>query len=371
MEKRRKYKDLTGLFFGDWEVIRLDSNVEKTYPVRFICRCKCGSEHSVISGTLTSGKSNGCSKCRGIKQQKVSDDALIECYSRLKSVWKVAKEVGICGQTVYERLSSRGVQVAINVFTDDDKFFLIEHYKNYLLEGKLQQLAVKMGRTKQFICRKAKTLGLTDISRKKSLLANFEPTIKPGYWKNKQHPKGMAGKKHTKEVLEKLSEMSKKSQAKINEDPDKRSTIVKKMIETKHAKGNLVLPRQKTTWKADWREIGGKRKYFRSRWEANYARYLEFLKVQNQISDWEHEPEVFWFEGIKRGCVSYLPDFRVTELNGTFTYHEVKGWMDDRSKTKIKRMAIYHPSVILKIIDAKWFKNNNKTLTAIIYGWET
>src|SRR5205807_723233 len=181
-------------------------------------------------------------------------------------------------------------------------------------------------------------------------------------------PKGMAGKKHTPEVLARLSEISKANQAKLNSDPDKLAAKVKKMIQTKHENENLINPRQKQTWKAGWREIGGKRKYFRSRWEANYARYLEFLKVQNQITDWEHEPEVFWFEGIKRGCVSYLPDFKVTELNGSFTYHEVKGWMDDRSKTKIRRMQIYHPSIILKIIEANWFKNNNKTLTSIIYG---
>ena len=89
--------------------------------------------------------------------------------------------------------------------------------------------------------------------------------------------------------------------------------------------------------KSGWREIGGIRKYYRSRWEANYARYLEFLKVNGEIEKWEHEPETFWFEGIKRGVMSYLPDFRVTEKNGDIVFHEVKGWMDARSITKIKR----------------------------------
>ena len=40
---------------------------------------------------------------------------------------------------------------------------------------------------------------------------------------------------------------------------------------------------------------------------------LEWLKKNKQIKKWEHEPETFWFEGIMRGCRSYLPDFRVTE----------------------------------------------------------
>lgn len=134
--------------------------------------------------------------------------------------------------------------------------------------------------------------------------------------------------------------------------------------------GTLNTNRECCSWKAAWREIGGKRKYFRSRWEANYAYYLEFLKSKGEIKEWEHEPETFWFEKIKRGCRSYLPDFRVTANDGSISYHEVKGWMDDRSKTKIKRMKIYHPKVVLLIFDGTWFKKNTKTLKTIVPGWE-
>lgn len=129
-------------------------------------------------------------------------------------------------------------------------------------------------------------------------------------------------------------------------------------------------PRIGATWKCGWREVGGQRCYFRSRWEANYARYLQFLLEKNQITKWEHEPETFWFEKIKRGCRSYLPDFRVTEPNGSIVYHEVKGWMDDRSKTKIKRMGIYHPTVRLIVIDAKPYKEIQKKLSSLLPGWE-
>jgi hypothetical protein len=304
-----------------------------------------------------------------MSKQKIPNEQLIESYGRLNNIWQVAKEVGLCGQSVHERLIKLGLKLQNPKWTDDEKFFLIEHYSNYLLDGRLQELADKMGRTKQFICRKAKLIGLTNISRQKKLLANFKPNITD--WSKIPHPRGMKDKKHTDETLKVLSEKSKELQAKIDAEPGRRESVSKKMVMTKHERGNLVIPRQKQTWKADWREIGGKRKYFRSRWEANYARYLEFLKVQKQILEWDHEPDVFWFDGIKRGCVSYLPDFKVTELNGSFSYHEVKGWMDDRSKTKIRRMGIYHPDVILRIIDAAWFKKNNRTLTSIIYGWET
>lgn len=107
-----------------------------------------------------------------------------------------------------------------------------------------------------------------------------------------------------------------------------------------------------------WREIGGKRVYFRSGWEMKYAYYLEWQKKFRIIKDWEHEPKTFWFEGIKRGCVTYLPDFKVTFLDGTHEWIEVKGYMDAKSKTKIKRFAKYYPQERLRIVDAAWFAKN-------------
>jgi hypothetical protein len=118
-----------------------------------------------------------------------------------------------------------------------------------------------------------------------------------------------------------------------------------------------------------WHEIGGQRIFARSRWEANYAYYLEFLKGRGTIQAWEHEPDTFWFDKIKRGVRSYLPDFKVTYADGSVTYHEVKGWMDPRSLTKIKRMAKYHPKVRMFVADAAWFKKNARTMAGLVPGW--
>jgi hypothetical protein len=138
-----------------------------------------------------------------------------------------------------------------------------------------------------------------------------------------------------------------------------------------NARNISVTNRDAASWKAGWREIGGKRNYYRSRWEANYARYLQWLQDRGEIIGWEHEPETFWFDGIKRGCVSYLPDFRVIERNGTVEYHEVKGWMDERSLTKIRRMAKYHPAVVLIVIDAPQYRAIARDAAVLIDGWES
>lgn len=301
-------------------------------------------------------------------RKKASDLQLAESYNRLNNLWMVAEEFSMCGQSVHERLVKMGIKLRNPKFTEKEKDFLIHNYNTYLLKGKLSELALELGRSKPFICRKARALNLTNINRSKKLLANYIPPCPD--WNKRPHPRGMKGKKHTPETLALLSIRSIESQSIINNDKEKRYNITRKTLETKHKNGVFVNARPHTTWKSGWREIGGKRKYFRSMWEANYARYLDFLKTNKQIIEWEHEPDVFWFDGIKRGCVSYLPDFKVTELNGAVVYHEVKGWMDDRSKTKIKRMCIYHPEAILIIIDAKWFKSNNKKLSTIIKGWE-
>lgn len=125
------------------------------------------------------------------------------------------------------------------------------------------------------------------------------------------------------------------------------------------------------------RSSGGRRAdlgglYVRSTWEANYARFLNLLVAQRKILRWEYEPHTFWFESIKRGTRSYQPDFKVYLLDGTHEWHEVKGWMDPKSKTKLARMARYYPDEKVVVIAQGWFRQARRGgLAACIPGWET
>ena len=94
--------------------------------------------------------------------KKASDEQVVEAYERLGSVWKAAAELGMCGQSVHERLAKLGVDMSQNLFTEEDAKYMAERYDVYRNAGQLQTLADEMGRTKQFICRKAKELGITD-----------------------------------------------------------------------------------------------------------------------------------------------------------------------------------------------------------------
>lgn len=98
--------------------------------------------------------------------KKATDDQIRDAYERTGSVWKSAKELGMCGQSVHERLVRMGIDTSKNIFTREDDDYLTERYVVYRDAGQLQVLADEMGRTKQFICRQAKRLGLTDPHRK-------------------------------------------------------------------------------------------------------------------------------------------------------------------------------------------------------------
>lgn len=109
--------------------------------------------------------------------------------------------------------------------------------------------------------------------------------------------------------------------------------------------------------------------YVRSRWESNWAHYLNWLVAKGEITSWAYEVDTFEFERIKRGVRFYTPDFKVTNLNGSIEYHEVKGYMDQKSRTKLSRMARYHPTVTIVVIDRAAYRAVAQW-KALIPDWE-
>lgn len=101
----------------------------------------------------------------------------------------------------------------------------------------------------------------------------------------------------------------------------------------------------------------GKRYFFRSGWEMRYAAHLDVLLKGKAIKDWTYEEDTFWFEKIRRGVRSYTPDFKIYYKDDSVEYHEVKGYMDAKSKTKLNRMRIYYPEVKIIVIGSKEIKD--------------
>lgn len=286
-------------------------------------------------------------------KQKATDQQILDAYARTKNVKKAGLLLGMCGQSVHERLVKLGVSTPVHVFTPAEDEILRLRYASHADCGTLAALAAQIGRTKHLLARRAQALGLTDKNRRRPYLAEGVSIRTKTWIAENGHPRGMAGKTHSETTKDAMSQQS------FN-----RWHALPKSVRV------AMSDKAKVSWKQGWREIGGQRIYFRSAWEANYARYLEWLLARGEIIKWEHEPETFWFEKIRRGTRSYLPDFRVVERGGAVHFHEVKGWMDAASKTKIKRMAKYHPAVSLIVIDAKAYKAIAKTMRPLIGGWE-
>lgn len=242
------------------------------------------------------------------------------------------------------------------------------------VEGQAKAARAKVGKKRPEHSEAMKSLHKMGRGAFALLTPEKRKTTTQKMWESKKrldpewHPRGMLGKKHTDNCKEIIGEKSKKAWRGMT--AQKKQERLVKIAKARSQKGTYTIPRPHATWKGGWRNIGGVNKYYRSRWEANYARYLQWLQERGEILSWTHEPKVFWFEGVKRGTVSYLPDFCVVEKNGEEAYHEVKGWMDKRSATKLKRMKKYHPSVRIVLIAAKEYKSISAAVSKIIKDWE-
>jgi hypothetical protein len=293
------------------------------------------------------------------RKTKATNEQIIESYSRLNNVWKVAKEFGMCGQSVHERLSNLGVINKMRKMTIRELSQIKEVYESGIIrgDGKLEKLSQEINRTIPFISRFAREMGLTTYSRKHTnKLREMQAKNMKLFYKTHTHPKGFLNHTHNKQAREKIAY----------------SSVLKWMSITKKEHLARVMKARKTTmergsemhsagdskksWKAQWLQVGPHYHYFRSSWEIIYAQYLQEKWDNEEIRYWEPEESTFWFEDSSSNVRSYKPDFTVYENDYSESFHEVKGYMDDRSKKCLELMAKEYPNIKLIVIDSKRFK---------------
>lgn len=275
----------------------------------------------------------------------------------------------MCGQSVHARLTRLGLVKPPVRFSDAEDARLRSEYAAHANAGTLAVLAGSFGRDKALICRRARILGLTDRNRKKPYLSESISKRSREWHLRNPHPRGATGLRHTEEAKAATKAGWNAWWDGLNDE--QRSDHTLRQMKAKAAKrGSLATRRPHSTWKAGWREIGGIRAYYRSRWEANYARYLEWSRERGEISGWQHEPEIFWFAEINCGVRSYLPDFRVWENDGSSRLHEVKGWMDDRSRTCLGLMARHYPHEPIILVGSRQYRRIERDVSFLIAGWE-
>ena len=265
-------------------------------------------------------------------------------------------------------------------WAEDEIKYLEVNYKSY----NLREISKYLSRSKTEVCRKAKELGIERNHKKSENPKGKTPwrvkyahlkkspdeifAIRSRNTKNNQskygHPRGMLGKPHSEKFKENLSERTKKYWSEVTEQQLDDRRLKQRTTKIKNGTLNPMLHRSNPYSRAK----GGKRKdlnntYFRSSWEANIARYFNFVGTK-----WEYEPKTFVFDTIKRGSVSYTPDFYLPEED---RWVEIKGWMDKKSITKLNRFKKYYPEEFLKleVIGAEEYKAYKK-YERLIPGWE-
>jgi hypothetical protein len=97
--------------------------------------------------------------------------------------------------------------------------------------------------------------------------------------------------------------------------------------------------------------------YFYSRWEANYARLLNYLKIK-----WTYEPKTF-----NLGLQNYTPDFYLPSQD---MYVEVKNFLWKYSKIRDENFRKLYPDIKLQLLlKSDYLKLENK-YAHLIKNWE-
>lgn len=100
---------------------------------------------------------------------------------------------------------------------------------------------------------------------------------------------------------------------------------------------------------------------FKSATEANFARIMEFLGIK-----WKYEERAFSFSDYKTKPFIYLMDFEITSPGGfrgiDCQYIEVKGYMDARSRNKLRRLKKCYPAEAAKTIVVIYAKSKKKDI---------
>lgn len=252
-----------------------------------------------------------------------------------KAIRNKAYKLGISGRNNW---SKKEVKQLVKLYNENNKRGDLN----------LDDFANKVGRLKSNVCRKAKKLGLTNQNRKLN---------KEEIDKLKESGKKQWNNLSLKEKLKVKNNLTKMRHKGVNKKIYHCKNCGKKILrypcENKgknifcslNCKGVYAVKYKKGSVYSNTKS--GKREdlddqYFRSSWEANYARYLNFIGEK-----WEYEPKEFEFKEIKRGTRFYLPDFYLPDKE---RYVEIKGWFRRKDKTKLKRFKKYYPEEFEKLI---------------------
>lgn len=119
-------KDLTGLKFGMWTVLRIAGTrrfKSRTALLYYECRCDCGRIRTISGGSITSGLSASCG-CQTIIATKKSNTTHGKSKTREYRTWAGIKERCYSPKKpVYKHYGGRGIKVCDRWLESFENFF--------------------------------------------------------------------------------------------------------------------------------------------------------------------------------------------------------------------------------------------------------
>lgn len=97
--------------------------------------------------------------------------------------------------------------------------------------------------------------------------------------------------------------------------------------------------------------------YFYSRWEANFARLMDYLKIE-----WQYQPIVFDLK-----TQNYTPDFYLPSIS---IYIEVKNFLWKYSRIRDNKFRKLYPNIKLQLLLKEDYLKLQNTYAKFIKNWE-
>ena len=226
------------------------------------------------------------------KQHQLNVMRATALYHRLGSAEAVAAEMGVDKSEVYRWIAKTGARGNQKKAWTESEIEQVRHYYSSTPPKDFTPkiLAKAIGRSLSAIHLKASRLGLGDFSRRKSgRMSKCKQADLPwARWVKHPHPRGMLGKRHSEENkrAQSISAKATWADSKANGtrwmDEAHRLSNAKRLLELAHSRSSEnSYSRCKRGRRSDIGEY-----FFRSAWEANIARYLNYLKASGDILRW-------------------------------------------------------------------------------------
>lgn len=346
MKKESPYNEYIGQRFDRLIAVKDLGMVRRTQKAKkpthfFLFKCDCGKEKPIAMPDVLKGKIHSCGCFREEESHKhggreEGNPKHGDFYKRIYKIYHFMKSKCLNkNNKSYENFGGRGIKICDEWLNNYVSFRDWSYANGY--DEKINNS----------LCRRDEDKDFSPNNCFFSTISYHKKHAMSSYSKNKMMKKAERWREtHKEEFVSAI-----------------RSGVITKL--KKYGK-LAVNTREKATWKCGWRTIGRTKIYFRSRWEANYGRYLQYLKEHNVIAEWVHEPKTFIFKDGK----TFLPDFMVINKDGFVEFHEVKGWNDDRSKHHFDAMKENFPNEHLVVIFSKQYNTIKKSYSKLIPEWE-